>query len=134
MVKNKILIVIHILIFTLVMTSAKSEEFVKKYQTSDKYDSCTKRAQSAQYYLSCMQIETKHQDLRLIKNYKTALESIENERRNSLRDIHRLWIDYRNGKCLFYHHKRSGSGGLMDYKECMMRETIIRADELAEIQ
>jgi len=77
-----------------------------------------------------MSEELRQQDAILNKNYKMTMKSIQDFRRNKLRETQRAWIKYINLKCSSYYHKQSGSGGLEDDLQCRIEETVRRAGEL----
>ncbi len=102
-------------------------------ETSAQYQTCEKDAIGQYDALICLNAEIKRQDQRLNTNYKAAMQTLEKSRKQDLKRIQRLWIKYRDAKCAFFYHPHSGSGGLMDEQQCILEETIRRADELEQL-
>ncbi len=119
-----------IIIFT---SFANSEEFVEKYTTSKEYDLCIQNVFATYDILACMKAELARQNKLMNENYKKALKALKKDRRKALISAQRSWINYRNKKCSLYYHKHSGTGGLLDQEECLIKETIRRSTELSEI-
>lgn len=117
----------------LIFVNVHAEEFKKTYSTSIQYDECIRQSRSTRASLACLETETKSHDKRLNNNYTLALNSIEIFRKKDLRNAQRAWMKYRDKKCAFHYHKHSGFGGLIDSESCLMVETIVRADELANL-
>ena len=81
-------------------------------------------------YDRCLDDEFIRQDQRLNQAYRATMQRIQPARRPALRNFQRLWIRYRDQKCRLNYYPGSGSGGLMDMRDCRIRETIRRAIEL----
>jgi uncharacterized protein YecT (DUF1311 family) len=123
-----------IFIFTVIIASAaNSEEFVEKYTTSKDYDLCIQSVVATYDVLACMKTELALQDKVLNENYKKAIKALDKERRKTLISTQRSWIHYRDIKCSLYYHENSGTGGLLDQEECLIKETIKRSAELFEM-
>ncbi|WP_456381879.1 lysozyme inhibitor LprI family protein [Hydrogenimonas sp.] len=97
---------------------------------SDDYRRCLEKALGSADALACIEAEIAYQDKRLNEAYKEAKSRIQPFRRDTLRDIQRLWLRYRDAKCGFYRHKESGSGGVSDMSQCILDETVKRTVEL----
>ena len=120
-----------IFIFSTLITSfANSEEFVEKYASSKEYDLCIQNVVATYDVLACMKTELALQDKVLNENYKKAIKGLDKERRKTLMSAQRSWINYRDKKCSLYYHENSGTGGLLDQEECLIKETIKRSAEL----
>jgi len=96
------------------------------------YENCVRGSHDQQQFMQCLKEEIMQQDRRLNKNYRLAMHEIASDRKADLRKVQRIWIKYKSAKCSLYHHATSGSGGVMDELECLLRETVRRADELHE--
>lgn len=83
--------------------------------------------------VNCNAKETKVQDERLNKAYKTALAAQEGDRKGKLQDVQRLWIKYRDANCSF---AGSATGGTIDQVNgsgCLLDMTQTRAQELEDL-
>ncbi|WP_318439095.1 lysozyme inhibitor LprI family protein [Photobacterium leiognathi] len=70
--------------------------------------------------------------MRLISNIWLESKIFGKKIKEDLRKTQRLWIQYRDAKCGMFYHSESGSGGLEDLNDCMIKETIQRTKELNE--
>jgi len=121
--KKSIILYLSISIFII----AKENHIV---EYSSDFQSCIEQSANPNI---CMEDELKYQDKKLNLAYAKAKKSIQLFRRESLRDIQRAWINYRNKRCSFFYHKESGSGGITDSLACELDMTIQRTKELKEI-
>jgi len=94
------------------------------------YDRCVQNAQSTADALACLDAEYRRQDEKLNAAYREARQRLQPFRRDTLRDVQRAWMAYRDAKCRFYRHKESGSGGALDAVQCLVDTTILRTVEL----
>jgi len=114
-------------------TKVTDEKKVEK-EFSQTYYKCEKeRGETAVGMSSCLEEELIYQDAKLNKNYREAKKSIQPFRREELKKVQKIWINYRDEKCNFFNHKESGSSGSIDAQICQIKETISRAKELKEI-
>ena len=137
--------VITILTLTVFFTACQESQVEKepskepKVQTeqrlfSNNYYKCEKeRGETHIGISSCMEEELKEQDRALNIAYKEAKTSIQPFRVNTLKEVQRKWIAYRDSKCAFFHHKESGQVGSIEEESCLIKETITRTKELKEI-
>ncbi len=102
--------------------------------TTKYYDRCMEEAMGTADVVACMEAEIGRQDRRLNENYRKAMKMLSKERRKVLRSVQRRWIRYRDAKCGFLYFSQSGSGGLEDMQQCLLIETIRRADELENLR
>ena len=119
--------------FLLITLVSISPVFSYATEMSHSYQDCIKKAYGQNDYLHCITSEIKRQDKRLNDNYQSALNSIEEFRKKDLRSVQRVWIKYRDAKCSFFHHMHGGSGSLVDEQQCVLEETIRRANELEQL-
>jgi len=117
-----------ILFLGIVVFSVAQEKGVSPYSST--FEACLKDNPHPD---GCMEDELTYQDKVLNKTYKKAKESIQPFRQESLKDIQRVWIKYRDMKCDFFYHKERGSGGITDALMCKLDMTIERTEELKEI-
>ena len=111
--------------------SAEEQCILNGPSYSPAYRQCTQDADKGlTTYDRCLDDEFIRQDQRLNRAYRAAMQRIQPFRRPALRDFQRLWIRYRDRKCRLNYYPGSGSGGLMDMRDCRIRETIRRAIEL----
>ena len=79
--------------------------------------------------IECIGAEYEAQDARLNGAYQALRNGLPTERRQSLLEAQRLWIDYRDANCRFY-ATAGGTLARVAANQCMLRETAERADEL----
>ncbi|WP_448649636.1 lysozyme inhibitor LprI family protein [Pseudomonas fluorescens] len=94
---------------------------------------CMDGANTTVDMVNCNAKETKVQDERLNKAYKTALAAQEGDRKGKLQDVQRLWIKYRDANCSF---AGSATGGTIDQVNgsgCLLDMTQTRAQELEDL-
>jgi uncharacterized protein YecT (DUF1311 family) len=94
---------------------------------------CMDSANTTVDMVNCNTQETKVQDERLNKAYKTALAALEGNRKQQLQDVQRLWLKYRDANCSFL---GSATGGTLDQVNgsgCVLDMTQIRAQELEDL-
>ena len=94
---------------------------------------CMDGANTTADMVSCNVKETKVQDTRLNKAYKTAIAALEGTRQQQLQDLQRLWIKYRDVNCAF---AGSATGGTIDQVNgsgCVLDMTQTRAQELEDL-
>ena len=94
---------------------------------------CMDGANTTADMVSCNVKETKVQDTRLNKAYKTAIAALEGTRQQQLQDLQRLWIKYRDANCAF---AGSATGGTIDQVNgsgCVLDMTQTRAQELEDL-
>ncbi|MGR3890333.1 lysozyme inhibitor LprI family protein [Pseudomonas sp. 1152_12] len=94
---------------------------------------CMDSANTTVDMVNCNAKETKVQDERLNKAYKTALAAQEGDRKQKLQDVQRLWLKYRDANCAF---AGSATGGTIDQVNgsgCLLDMTQSRAQELEDL-
>ena len=94
---------------------------------------CMDSASSTADMVNCNAKQTKVQDDRLNRAYKTALAAQEGARKQQLQDVQRLWIKYRDANCAF---AGSATGGTIDQVNgtgCVLDMTQTRAQELEDL-
>ncbi|QXH80304.1 lysozyme inhibitor LprI family protein [Pseudomonas salmasensis] len=94
---------------------------------------CMDSANSTADMVNCNAKQTKVQDDRLNRAYKTALAAQEGARKQQLQDVQRLWIKYRDANCAF---AGSATGGTIDQVNgtgCVLDMTQTRAQELEDL-
>ncbi len=80
--------------------------------------------------LECIDAETKRQDLRINKAYKTVMDQLSPERKKQLQQAQRAWITYRDANCQFYFDPDGGSLARVGANDCFMSATATRSKEL----
>lgn len=83
--------------------------------------------------LDCATAEFQRQDARLNQNYKAAIKELSPEKQKQLRDIQRLWIQFRDAECGFYSDLTGGTIDRIFSSSCLLKQTKVRADDLAEL-
>lgn len=94
---------------------------------------CMDSANTTADMVNCNARQTKVQDERLNRAYKTALAAQEGARKQQLQDVQRLWIKYRDANCAF---AGSATGGTLDQingSGCVLDMTQTRAQELEDL-
>ena len=94
---------------------------------------CMDSANTTADMVNCNARQTKVQDERLNRAYKTALAAQEGARKQQLQDVQRLWIKYRDANCAF---AGSATGGTIDQVNgsgCVLDMTQTRAQELEDL-
>ena len=94
---------------------------------------CMDSANTTADMVNCNARQTKVQDERLNRAYKTALAAQEGARKQQLQDVQRLWIKYRDANCAF---AGSATGGTLDQVNgsgCVLDMTQTRAQELEDL-
>ena len=94
---------------------------------------CMDSANSTADMVNCNAKQTKVQDDRLNRAYKTALAAQEGPRKQQLQDVQRLWIKYRDANCAY---AGSATGGTIDQVNgsgCVLDMTQTRAQELEDL-
>jgi uncharacterized protein YecT (DUF1311 family) len=76
---------------------------------------------------NCYRIEGTIWDDLLNENYKSLLETLDDEQTAKARAMQRAWLAYRDTTCGFYDDKIRGSMSLMMHAACVTRETARRA-------
>lgn len=79
--------------------------------------------------VECIGKLTVEQDKRLNKAYRETLKDARSEQRDLLKTAQRLWVQYRDANCEYY-HQGEGSISRIEAEQCMFRMTKSRADEL----
>ncbi|MDY0413318.1 MAG: DUF1311 domain-containing protein [Gammaproteobacteria bacterium] len=80
--------------------------------------------------LNCIRAETVIQDAKLNTVYKKLGEQLTLARKNELRAVQRLWIQYRDANCGFYADPDGGTLAIVTGNDCVLEETALRAKEL----
>ena len=79
--------------------------------------------------VECIGKLTEEQDKRLNKAYREALKDARPEQRDLLKAAQRLWVQYRDANCEYY-HQGEGSISRIEAEQCSFHMTKSRADEL----
>lgn len=94
---------------------------------------CMDSANTTADMVNCNAKQTKVQDERLNRAYKTAIAAQDGARKQQLQDVQRLWIKYRDANCAF---AGSATGGTIDQVNgsgCVLDMTQTRAQELEDL-
>ncbi|WP_201352296.1 lysozyme inhibitor LprI family protein [Hydrogenimonas urashimensis] len=98
---------------------------------SDTYRKCIENSGGTTMAVTeCQDAELRRQDKKLNEAYMALKKEIAPSRRAALRKMQRAWIRYRDAKCGFFRHEKSGSGAANDEMQCLVDETIKRTVEL----
>lgn len=94
---------------------------------------CMDTANTTADMVNCNAKQTKVQDDRLNRAYKTALAAQDDVRKQQLKEVQRQWIKYRDVNCAF---AGSATGGTIDQVNgsgCVLDMTQTRAQELEDL-
>lgn len=106
----------------------EDQEYSTAYsQCMDKSDGVTTNM------VDCTTAELQRQDARLNQNYKAAIKELTPEKQKQLRDIQRLWIQFRDAECGFYSDLTGGTIDRIFSSSCLLKQTKVRADDLGEL-
>ncbi len=110
---------------------------VQAQPTSDgltrQYDNCMDQSEGVtQAMVECMGQEYDIQDARLNAAYRQLRANLTDSRATQLRDVQRLWIQWRDANCGFYNDPEGGTLARVLANECMVTTTAQRAAELEQ--
>ena len=106
-------------------TSAASDLYTGRYAT------CMDQSGGITFnMLDCISEELHRQDAWLNSTYRELRDQLSPERRQALLTAQRLWIQYRDANCGFYADPEGGTRATLLARDCVLRETAERADEL----
>lgn len=80
--------------------------------------------------VTCLSEETAAWDDVLNREYKALSAALDEEQREALRDVQRIWIDFRDADCAFPHIFVRGSLARPWGADCVLQHTARRAVEL----
>lgn len=92
-------------------------------------DPCMGKTEEAQkaVVVECYLIENSIWDALLNENYKSLLETLDDEQTAKARAMQRAWTAYRDTTCQFYDDKIQGSMSITMHAACVTRESARRA-------
>lgn len=100
---------------------------------ADSYSQCMNGANTTAAMRECSGAELKRQDNRLNRNYKKAMNSLEQEQKDKLRDAQRKWVAYRDANCAMYYGLTGGTIDQLNGVGCEVDMTKQRAGELENL-
>jgi len=107
------------------LTSAADREMTKEYLT------CLDKASGVTVeMITCINAETKRQDVRLNENYNKLGSKLSANRKKALLEAQRAWIKFRDANCRFYYDPEGGSSARVAADECLLNATADRVREL----
>lgn len=83
--------------------------------------------------LECDAKEYKVQDAKLNKMYKVAISKLDDQGKTKLKNVQRIWVQYKEAKCRFYDGLSGGTMDALNSSGCTIEETALRAQELESI-
>lgn len=102
---------------------------------SAKYAACMDKAAGVTLgMVECMVAELGRQDKRLNTAYQALMADLEPQRKKQLQSAQRLWLQYRDANCSFYHDPEGGSLARVAANGCMLQMTARRAQELVGLK
>jgi uncharacterized protein YecT (DUF1311 family) len=108
--------------------AANENHMTKEYLT------CVSNAEGVtNRMLDCISAEFDRQDSRLNDVYKRLMSKLPKDRKESLVEAQRAWINFRDANCGFYHDPDGGSAAHLAGNECMLNVTVDRANELEKL-
>jgi uncharacterized protein YecT (DUF1311 family) len=92
-------------------------------------DPCMGKPEEAQkaVVVECYLVENSIWDALLNDNYKSLLETLDDEQTAKARAMQRAWTAYRDTTCQFYDDKIRGSMSITMHEACVTRESARRA-------
>lgn len=102
-------------------------------KVSNQYTTCMNKASNTASMVQCVSNEMARQDVRLNKAYNSLMSKQSENRKQELQSVQRLWIKYRDANCKFYLDPNGGSIAQVKSANCMMNETLKRANELENL-
>lgn len=92
-------------------------------------DPCMGKPEDAQkaVVVECYLVENSIWDALLNENYKSLLETLDDEQTAKARAMQRAWTAYRDTTCQFYDDKIQGSMSITMHAACVTRESARRA-------
>ena len=92
-------------------------------------DPCMGKPEEAQkaVVVECYLVENSIWDALLNENYKSLLETLDDEQTAKARAMQRAWTAYRDTTCQFYDDKIQGSMSITMHAACVTRESARRA-------
>ena len=103
-------------------------------RASPRFDACVRQNDSTPAREACAAGETRRWDERLNTAYRRVMASANwtAATKALLRDAQRAWVPYRNAKCAAQSELdyEGGTMSRIDYADCVMNETALRAVEL----
>ncbi|MBY0611147.1 MAG: lysozyme inhibitor LprI family protein [Beijerinckiaceae bacterium] len=84
--------------------------------------------------LDCADKELKRQDARLNKAYQELAKAQTPKRRDELKAVQRLWIQFRDANCSFYEDPDRGTSAAIAASGCVLAATAVRAAELESLK
>lgn len=85
------------------------------------------------HMLDCITTELHMQDARLNHAYRAAMQALDAAQKSRLRDVQRLWIQYRDANCRLLGRLTGGSIDQINGATCLLDMSRERADELERI-
>ena len=98
---------------------------------SKTYQHCMDTQSSTGGMVDCIASETRLQDQRLNANYQAAIKPLEPKQRTALRDVQRLWMQFRDADCALENGLTGGTIDRVNAQMCLLQATRQRADTLA---
>lgn len=112
--------------------TAQEDDCILPY--SQAYHDCMDNSSGATYeMLDCIGAEYEYQDALLNTAYKKLMRNLSAERKKTLKQAQKAWIQFRDGNCSFYYDPEGGSLARIMGNDCSMRMTAERAKELDEL-
>ena len=98
------------------------------------YSKCMDKSGSVtSLMLECDAKEYKVQDTKLNKMYKSAMLKLDDQGKIKLKNVQRIWVQYKEAKCGFYDGLSGGTMDALNSSGCTIEETALRAQELEDI-
>jgi len=117
----------------LVGISLSAHAVLDEQEYSLKYRQCQEKAMSTADIIDCMAAENKRQDKRLNTAYQQLHGALSSDRQQVLLEAQRLWIQYRDANCAFYHDPEGGTNARIHANQCVLDTTAARAQELEDL-
>jgi len=97
---------------------------------SPAFEKCMETATTTVDMVNCTNNETKLQDARLNKAYKSLSANLPAQRKSELLNAQRAWLKYRDANCNYIATLTGGTMDLVNGNSCFMEMTTERAVQL----
>jgi uncharacterized protein YecT (DUF1311 family) len=118
------------LLISLVLVGSVSAVHANEDFFTSSYSRCMDGTVSTFDMIECIGSELEYQDGLLNENYKTLMQTLTPNRKESLKKTQRLWVQYRDANCDFYLDPDGGTLARLQASECVLNMTARRANEL----
>lgn len=122
-------------VLALVSATSALPALAQEPELSSQYTACMEKAGGVTLpMVECMVAEHGRQDRRLNAAFQALMFDLTPVRKKQLQSAQRLWMQYRDANCGYYHDPDGGSLARVAANACMLRMTALRAQELIDLK